>query len=74
MYNEAGNSRPTLTNCTFSGNISPNGTVLACDSYEQKYPGLVTMDNCIILNGPGWLWNNDNSTITISYSDVQGCR
>jgi hypothetical protein len=44
--------------------------VLACDSEEQSYPSTVTMANCIIWNGPAWLWNNDNSAITISYSDV----
>jgi hypothetical protein len=62
----------TVTNCTFSGNMSINGTVLACGFWVQEYPNSVTMANCIIWNGLDWLWNNDNSTITISYSDVNG--
>jgi|GEM_PF-610076 C1A family cysteine protease len=63
-------SNPTISNCTFSGNISANGAVLACDSEEQSLPSTVTMENCIIWNGPGWLWNNDASTTNIYYSDV----
>ena len=66
------NSGLTVTNCTFIGNMSLNGTILACGSWEQQYPSSVTMANCIIWNGPNWLWNNDNSNITISYSDVEG--
>jgi hypothetical protein len=31
----------------------------------------VTIVNCIIWNGNNCLWNNDGSTITITYSDVQ---
>jgi len=69
IYNDY-SSNTAVTNCTFSGNISANGMVLACDSEEQSYPSTVTMANCIIWNGPAWLWNNDNSAITISYSDV----
>ena len=70
MYNQ--DSSPTLTNCTFSDNISQNGPALACyHSSHQSYPSSVTMANCIIWNGPDWLWNNDNF-ITITYSDVEG--
>lgn len=30
-----------------------------------------TLSNCILWNGTNWLWNDDNSTIDITYSDVQ---
>jgi hypothetical protein len=30
------------------------------------------MVNCIVWNGSDWLWNNNRSTITVTYSDVQG--
>jgi M6 family metalloprotease-like protein len=63
-------SGPTISNCTFNGNISANGAVLACDSPDQSYPSTVTIANCIIWNGSGWLWDNDTSTTSIYYSDV----
>jgi hypothetical protein len=65
-------SSPTLTNCTIADNNAPNGPAMACDSYLQKYPSTVKMVNCIIWNGFSWLWNYDNSTITIAYGDVEG--
>jgi len=71
MYNYWGDN-PTLTNCTIAYNNSPNGPAIACDSLEHRYPSTVTMLNCIIWNGLNWLWNNDNSTITATYSDAQG--
>jgi hypothetical protein len=65
-------SNPLVTNCTIADNSGPNGPAMACDSELQEYPSTVTMLNCIIWNGLNWLWNNDNSTITATYSDVQG--
>ncbi|MFH1740095.1 MAG: right-handed parallel beta-helix repeat-containing protein, partial [bacterium] len=60
----------TLVNCSFSGNSASNGTPLACASYDR--PNTVKMANCILWDGGNEIWNNDNSTITISYSDIQG--
>jgi len=65
-------SSPNVTNCTFVDNNALNGSEMACDSSQQRYPSTVTMLNCIIWNGSDWLWNNDNSIITVRYSDVQG--
>ncbi|MFH1740369.1 MAG: DUF1565 domain-containing protein [bacterium] len=65
-------SSPTLTNCTFYGNSAANGNALACDSHEQTHPSTVEMANCILWDGGDEIWNNDGSTITISYSDIQG--
>jgi len=62
-------SNPTVNNCTITDN---SAQAMACDSYLQSRPSVVTILNCIIWNGPNWLWNNDNSTVRISYSDVQG--
>ena len=70
MYNEAGN--PTLTNCTFFGNIAYEGNALVCDSPQQKSPGNVEMANCILWDGGDEIWNNDDSVITITYSNIQG--
>jgi len=70
MWNEY--SSPTVSNCTFVYNYAPNGPAVAFDSYQQRYPSNVIMANSIVWNGSDWLWNNDLSTITVSYSDVQG--
>jgi len=64
------NSSPTLTNCTFAGNSASNGNALACNSYDR--PSNLQLINCILWYGGNGNCNNDNSTITITYSDVQG--
>jgi hypothetical protein len=64
-------SSPILTNCTFSGNSAGGGgNALACDSRDM--PSTVQLTNCILWDGGSEIWNNDGSTITINYSDVQG--
>ena len=65
-------STPTLTNCTFAGNAATNGRVLACDSQEHKFPSSVQMTNCILWDGGDEVWINDGSTVSLTYSDVQG--
>ena len=70
MYNW--DSSPTLTSSTFAGNSGTNGSALACDSSRQMYPGNLELTNCILWDGGKEIWNNDNSVITITYSDVQG--
>jgi hypothetical protein len=62
----------SLTNCSFCGNLGLNGNAIACDSHEQDYPSGIKVTNCILWDGGNEIWNNDNSTITITYSDVQG--
>lgn len=69
-YNQAGNL--TLTNCTFFGNIAYEGNALACDSPQQDSPGNVEMVNCILWDGGNEIWNNDDSIITITYSNIRG--
>ena len=70
IYSEAGN--PTLTNCTFYGNIAYEGNALFCDSTREQSPGNIEMTNCILWDGGGEIWNNDDSVITISYSNIRG--
>jgi hypothetical protein len=62
----------TLVNCTFAGNSAPFGSALGCDSYEQCCPSNIHVTNCILWDGGNEIWNNDNSLITITYSDMQG--
>jgi hypothetical protein len=62
----------TLRNCTIADNSAPEGNAIACDSVDQEYPSTITIDNCILWNGGKEIWNNDNSVITITYSNVHG--
>ena len=68
------NSSITVANCTITGNIAEeNGAALAASySYVLDLPSVVDITNSIFWNGEDQIWNNDNSTITITYSDVQG--
>jgi len=70
MYNYR--SSPTVTNCTIANNSAVNGPAVACDSYQPFIPNTVTINGSVVWNGHDWMWNNDLSTITVTYSDVQG--
>jgi predicted outer membrane repeat protein len=63
---------PALSNCTFAGNFAPDGNALACDSDGQSSPSSVKLTNCILWDGGGGIFNNDGSTISVTFSDVQG--
>ncbi len=64
-------SATEMDNCTFVGNFAPDGKALACDSFSQKYPSSLQLMNCILWDGGDEIWNNDGSTIAITYSDVE---
>ena len=71
MLNIAASS-VVLTNCTFAGNSAPNGDALACNFWRSESPSNIEATNCIFWDGDNGIWNNDNSAINITYSDVQG--
>jgi predicted outer membrane repeat protein len=60
-----------LINCTLTNNYAPAGRSIACQPYSS-YPGRsqVKVANCILWDGPNPLWANEESTITVSYSNV----
>jgi hypothetical protein len=58
----------TVSNCTFSMNAAPNGNTLAFDFAASN----LTMTNCVLWDGGDQISNTNGSTITMSYSDVQG--
>ena len=65
MFNLNGSS-PTLSNCTFSGNSAgAGGGIFSYDSNP-------TLANCILWGGGDEIWANEGSTVTITFSDVQG--
>jgi predicted outer membrane repeat protein len=61
-----------FTICTFTTNSAQNGNALASDSYWSAHPSNVQFTNCILWDGANEIWNNDNSTITMAYSDIWG--
>ena len=65
------NSDLLLTNCTLTGNWAPNGNALASDKFFDA-PSNVELKNCIVWGGGSEIWNDDGSSITISYSDIHG--
>jgi hypothetical protein len=62
---------PTLTNCTFAQNSADYGNALACDSYSRQSLSNVELVNCILWDGGDEIRNNGNSTIIITYSNIQ---
>jgi predicted outer membrane repeat protein len=65
-------SASALSNCTFVGNFASDGSALACDSDGQSSPSGVHLTNCILWDVDGEIFNNDGSTISVTFSDVQG--
>jgi hypothetical protein len=70
MYNDE-QAYPTVKNCSFAHNSAQHGNALACDSYNQYYRTFKLI-NCILWDGGDEIWNNDNSTIVVTFSNVQG--
>jgi len=72
VYNARGSA--TLTNCTFSHNAADYGGGVYCENNSD-----VTITNCILWGDSATLGAEialaggyDSSTVTVSYSDVQG--
>jgi len=64
---------PVLANCTLTANsASISGDALFCDSYEQIHPSSVSITNSILWDSGDEIFNNDNSTIVITYSNILG--
>lgn len=61
-----------LTNCTLTGNTATDGRALGCDSSSGQSPSTVEMVNCILWDGGDEIWKGDDSTIKVTFSDVQG--
>lgn len=57
-------------NCTFADNGAPSGRTFASSSAAD--PTSATFDNCILFDGGDEVWSDDGSTVTITYSDVEG--
>ena len=65
-------SSPTLINCTLAANSAHRGNAISCYSWQREDPSNIVITNCIIWDVVDEIWNYDDSTITITYSNVQG--
>jgi len=63
---------PNIINCTFAENVARNGNALGCDSGMPPDQSNIQLTNCILWDGGDEIWNNDGSTIAITYSNIQG--
>jgi len=64
-------TRPSIINCTFAGNLAPAGRAVGCYGEPPTGPSGVQITNCILRDGGDEIAVNDNSTITVTYSDIQ---
>jgi hypothetical protein len=62
-----------LTNCTLSANSAPNGNAFASTPDDGGSQALCVLQvvNCIFWDGGDEIYNNDNSVINVTYSNVQ---
>ncbi|MBN2212010.1 MAG: hypothetical protein JW709_11500 [Sedimentisphaerales bacterium] len=58
--------------CTFTGGRAVNGLAAACGPDDPNYAYTLTFSHCILWDGGEEIWKNDESTIIVLYSDVQG--
>jgi hypothetical protein len=61
-----------LNFCTLVGNTAGGGASLACDSPGPGGRSAFVLYNCILWDSNEPVWNSDQSTLEIAYSDVQG--
>jgi parallel beta-helix repeat protein len=62
----------TVLNCSVSGNLAAAGPALTCDSFEQCCPSTVSISNSVFFGTDDPIWNNDNSSLSATYCDIQG--
>ncbi|MHC4623696.1 MAG: hypothetical protein ACYS4W_07315 [Planctomycetota bacterium] len=62
----------TLTNCTLADNSAPQGSGVACDSYQMTYPSSMQVTGSILWDDANEILNNDGSAIGISFSNIIG--
>jgi phosphotriesterase-related protein len=60
-----------LANCTFADNQATHGRAMCCWQGDEEQTDLL-FTNCILYNGENEISNNDNSNVTITYSNIKG--
>ena len=64
----------TVINCLFTGNYSPRGKAVGCDSHGggHRYPNVVRLISCIVWEGGGEIWIGDDSVVWVNYCVIPG--
>ena len=63
----------SIRNCTFAGNSARSGNALACvSSLPPVGVSSVRVNNSILWDGGNKVWRKGNSTVTVTYSDIEG--
>jgi hypothetical protein len=63
----------TVTNCTFFGNLAQNGNSFACGYMSQLFgANFFELTNSIVWDDINGIWNDDGTTIDITFSDIRG--
>jgi len=70
LYSYLGEVR--MNHCTLTGNAAQQGASLAIDSPDQPRRSDIHVSNCILWDANDGIWNNDQSPLKITYSDVWG--
>jgi predicted outer membrane repeat protein len=65
-------TRPSIINCTFAENLAPAARAVGCYGEPPTGPSNVQLTNCILRDGGDEIANKDNSTVTVTYSDIKG--
>ncbi|MHC4388022.1 MAG: S8 family serine peptidase [Planctomycetota bacterium] len=63
---------PVVVNCTFAGNSARNGNAVGFDSHLQESPSAMVVVNSVLADGGDEIWNNDDSVVTMTYSNIGG--
>ncbi len=75
VSNDYGTSHIQFINSTLAGNFANNGSAISCTQgyFKQQLPSYVDVNNCIFWNSGDEINNEDGSSISITYSDIEGC-
>lgn len=61
-----------LTNCTLIGNTAYRGNAIYLSSVNPPVPHDLVIQNSILRNGHNQIWNNNQSNVNITYSNIEG--
>ena len=62
----------TALDCTIADNLSPSGMAVVSFHWTMPLDKDVRIANSILYNGGNEVWSNDATSISVTYSDVQG--
>jgi len=61
-----------LINCTLVGNTADRGNAMSLNNGNKPLPHDLVIKNSILRNGHNQIWNNNQSNVNITYSNIEG--